>query len=266
MLPLLHPIDHAGGLPLACELVFGAAQEVADLDVAALVFLVGGPIDLLQPDRYLLQRHPLAAVGIAHGRAVGLLEDRKQLFAKLREALIAKVVFHQSTFFLTCQVVAEPQLRDFVLQLSIELFVLDGRGEVDVALDVDADEASAAAGVGQGHTLVGGADERRIAAVAGIGFAVGRAVLEVGGGDEVLQHNLLALGYLVELVEVDEGEAGQAEVQVALVLEVDAVVVVLALLPGQEDSAEGSLAATLSARHIATIERIQMWKRCGHSS
>ena len=81
----------------------------------------------------------------------------------------------------------------------------------------------------------------------GVGLAVGWAVLEVGGGDKVFQHNLLSLCNLVELVEVDEGETGEPEVQVAFVLEVDAVVVILAKLPRQQDSAEGGLAAPLSA-------------------
>jgi len=40
LLPLLHPIDHAGGLPLAYELVFGAAQKVDDFDVATFDLLI----------------------------------------------------------------------------------------------------------------------------------------------------------------------------------------------------------------------------------
>ena len=132
--------------------------------------------------------------------------------------------------------ITKPQDRHFVLQLCIELLIFDGRREVDIALHRHADEPTASAWVGQGRALVGGADERGIAAVAGVGLAVGRAVFQVGGRHEVFQDNLLPLGDLVELVEVDEGEAGQAEVQVALVLEVDAVVVVLALLSWQQDA------------------------------
>ena len=40
--------------------------------------------------------------------------------------------------------------------------------------------------------------------MARIGLAVGWTILQIGGGNQVFQHNLLALGDLVELVEVDE--------------------------------------------------------------
>ena len=49
---------------------------------------------------------------------------------------------------------------------------------------------------------------------------------------------MLALCYLVKLIEVDKGEGGETEVQVALVLEVDAVVVIVAQFLGQQYSAE----------------------------
>ena len=108
-----------------------------------------------------------------------------------------------------------------------------------------ADKPAAAAGICQWRTFVRGADERGIAAMAGIGLAVRWTVLQVGGRHEVLQHNLLTLGNLVELVEIDECKRRQPEVQVVLTLEVDAVVVVLTLFPGQQRPAEGGLAATL---------------------
>ena len=38
---LLHPIDFAVFLPVVFELVFGAVQEVTNLDVTAFVLLVG---------------------------------------------------------------------------------------------------------------------------------------------------------------------------------------------------------------------------------
>ena len=79
----------------------------------------------------------------------------------------------------------------------------------------------------------------------GVCLAVGWAILQVRSRYEILQYNLLALGDLIELVEVDESKRRQTEVQVCLVLEVDAVVIVFALVPGQQDTAELGLATAL---------------------
>ena len=80
-----------------------------------------------------------------------------------------------------------------------------------------------------------------------IGLAVRRTVFQVGGRYEVLQYHLLSLGYLIELVEIDQCERGQSEVQVVLILEVDAVVVVLTLVARQQDATERGLATALTA-------------------
>ena len=66
----------------------------------------------------------------------------------------------------------------------------------------------------------------------GIGLAVRWAIFQIGGRYEILQHDLLALGDLVKLIEVDQRKRGQTQVQVVLVLEVDAVVVVFTLVSG----------------------------------
>ena len=80
----------------------------------------------------------------------------------------------------------------------------------------------------------------------GVCLAVGRPVFQVSGRHEIFQHDLLPLGNLVKLIKVDEGKRGQSEVQVCLVFEVDAVVVVLTLVTRQQDAAERGLAAALS--------------------
>ena len=80
----------------------------------------------------------------------------------------------------------------------------------------------------------------------GIGRTVRRTVFQVGGGYEIFQHNLLALGYLVKLIEVDKGERRQTQVQVMFVLEVDAVIIVFAHVPGKQYPAETRLAAALT--------------------
>ena len=82
--------------------------------------------------------------------------------------------------------------------------------------------------------------------MARIGLAVGWAILQIGGRDKIFQYDLLALGDLVELVEIDQREGGQSQVQVVLVLEVDAVVVILTLVPGQQDATERGLATALT--------------------
>ena len=63
-------------------------------------------------------------------------------------------------------------------------------------------------------------------------LAVRWAIFQIGGRYEVLQHDLLTLGDLIELIEIDERKRGQTQVQVVFVLEVDAVVVVFTLVSG----------------------------------
>ena len=69
---------------------------------------------------------------------------------------------------------------------------------------VHTDEAAASRGVRQGLLLVGGANERGVAAIELDGLAIGRTELHVGRRQQVLQHNLLRRGGLVELVDIDE--------------------------------------------------------------
>ena len=156
-------------------------------------------------------------------------------------------MLHECRLFLLRQEIAFTLLFHLVFQLGIKLTVVHRRLEVDVALDGDANEPSATRRVCQRHRLVGGANERGVAAMTGIGCAVGRTVLQVARRHEVLQHDLLPLGDLVELIEVDQRKRGQPEVQVVLVLEIDAVVVVFALVSRQQDPTETRLAATLPA-------------------
>ena len=131
-------------------------------------------------------------------------------------------------------------------QLRIELTMVDGVAEVDVARYLYTDETAAACGVCQWLGLVGGSDERGIAAILSDGFAVGGTELDVGGGQQILQQHLLALGGLVELVDIDQCERCQAQAQVGLILERDAVVIVVAQLTGQQYAAEAGLATALA--------------------
>ena len=242
-----YPIHPAGGLALALESVFGTAQRLADLDERAFVLLIASLESLFQAGGNLLQREPLAVLRIFSRIPVRLLEERHQHLAQSVHLLEAQVVLHQGLLLFLRQIVAFTQLLHLVFQLGIELVVLHGCLEVDAAFHLHTDETPRPRGIHERHRIVGSANERGIAAMTGICLAVGRAVLEVGGGNEVLQHDLLTLRYLVELVEIDERERGQSQVQVALVLEVDAVIVVFALIPRQQDTAETRLAAALTA-------------------
>ena len=108
--------------------------------------------------------------------------------------------------------------------------------KVDVlaAWDAHADESALTRRIHQRLHLVGGADERGVAAILFDGLAVGRTELHVARRQQVFQHNLLRVGGLVELVDIDQGEGGQGDIQVKLVLEVDLVVVVVAQFWGQQ--------------------------------
>ena len=149
--------------------------------------------------------------------------------------------------FLTGQMVTQPLARYLILQLGIELRIVDGCLKINITLHTYTDKPSATAWIGQRGTLIRRTDKRGIAAMTRIGLAVRWAIFQIGGRYEILQHDLLTLGDLIELIEIDERKRGQAQVQVVLVLEVDAVVIVLALVPGQQETTERSLATALSS-------------------
>ena len=100
-----------------------------------------------------------------------------------------------------------------------------------------------------------------------VGLAVGWTVFQLGSREQIFQHNLLALGNLVELVQIDESEAGQSEVEVTLVLEVDAVVVVVHQFSGHQDATEARLATALPAyqqRHEGIAAQLALAQPHGH--
>ena len=132
------------------------------------------------------------------------------------------------------------------------------------------DEPSRTRGIHQWLLLIGGADERGIASILLDGLTVGRAELHVARRQQVLQHNLLRVGGLVELVDVDERKRRQRDVQVELVLEVQLVVVVVAQFWGQQNLAESRLATTLPTnqqrrQRIASQLLIALAPLCHHT-
>ena len=63
----------------------------------------------------------------------------------------------------------------------------------------------------------------------------------------MLQQRLLTLRERIELVDVDKRKRGQSEVDGGIVLEIDLVIIVVAQLLRQDDTAEGGLSAALIA-------------------
>lgn len=131
--------------------------------------------------------------------------------------------------------------------LGVQLAVVYRAGGVDGAGHVDADEAAAAAGVGQQVLLVAGGDERGVAAHLEHGVGIGFAHIDDGFLEDVLQEALLGDAYLVELVDVDEREAVQVELGVAFAREVDAVGVVHPQFGRHDAAAEGGFPRALRA-------------------
>ena len=116
----------------------------------------------------VFEGHPLPfpfALDIVSGsRIAWFLDDSHQHLTQTVEALILQVVLHQRTLFFFREPIALT-LADLQHQLGIELVVLHRCLKVDVAVDRYADEATRTRRVCQRHLLIGGADERGIAAV-----------------------------------------------------------------------------------------------------
>ena len=148
----LHPVRHAATCATTFETILGTLQEIADFLEDRRVLLVIFEV-ALQQGGYLFQRHPLAVFILSWP-----LNDRQQHLAQSVQLLVLKVVLHQLLLLFLGQPVTLA-LVDFMAQLGIERVVLDGCLEIDVAVDVHADETACAGGVGEGHLLVGGADE-----------------------------------------------------------------------------------------------------------
>lgn len=168
-----HPVLHAIRRAVGVESVFGALQVAAYLLEGGGILLVGPEMVLQQPGDFF-QRHPLPFFA---GKR--LADDRQEHLAQTAYLLELLVVLHQPLLFFLGQPVALARI-DLVTQLCKDLVVIEGRLEIDVAVNADADEAARAGGVGQRVLLVGGGDERGVAAVLLIGFAVGWAIFQFG--------------------------------------------------------------------------------------
>ena len=75
-----------------------------------------------------------------------------------------------------------------------------------------ADEAARTRGINQRLLLVGGADKRGVASILFDGLAIRRTELHVARRQQVFQHNLLRVGGLIKLVDIDERKRGQRDI------------------------------------------------------
>ena len=127
---------------------------------------------------------PLAILGFAEGLGNHLFQGYG--------ALIRLVLLQQFGYL----VVVEPETFVIIYQvqhLGEQLLMLEIIGIVYVLAvgNANTDKAARARGVHQGLSLVGGANERCVAAILLDGFAVWRTELDVARRQQVLQHDLL---------------------------------------------------------------------------
>lgn len=99
------------------------------------VFLIAFEV-LAEQGGEFLQREPGAFLAV-----FGSLDDAHEHLAQAVEPLVLQVVLHELSLLLLGEPVAFA-LGDLLLQLCIELVVVDGCLEVDVAVDGYADEAA----------------------------------------------------------------------------------------------------------------------------
>ena len=127
-----------------------------------------------QQGRELLERQPLSVFAFLRS-----LHDAQHHLVESVEALVLQVVCGERTLLVLREPVALT-IGYLLFQLGIELVVIDGCVEVDVAIDAHTDETARAGGIDEWHRLVGGADERGIATAHGVGLAVGWAIAQIG--------------------------------------------------------------------------------------
>ena len=153
-------------------------------------------------------------------------------------------------------------LVEFGLGLGEELLVVDVAREVDGSCELHTEEATAARGVCQHVSLVGGTDERGHALELFDVLAVGTLHLHRRQGDHVLEESLLQRRRdLVELVEADEQELTHRLQRLFLLTDVELVGVAPLQLRRQQRLDEGGLVPALGrdeqGRHLVavTLER-----------
>ena len=89
--------------------------------------------------------------------------------------------------------------------LCIELFVIDGRADINRSSELDTQKTTATRRICQHIRLVGGGYERGTTREILNMSAIGSFNLYLRERDDILQESLLCTwGYLVELIEVDE--------------------------------------------------------------
>ena len=145
--------------------------------------------------------------------------------------------------------------------LGIELRMVHRGVHINHLMDIEAEEAAAAALVGEQGVAVAGADERGDAGEGSALLGIGLAHAQRGHLHEVLQRTLLGGRVAVIFVEVDEQAIDQAALTLALGREVEVISIEHPQFGWQQQTAEGALVHTLLLAHedgcyTVGIERI----------
>ena len=177
--------------------------------------------------QYLTEMPPLTL--IFHGFGKCLTDHLHQI----NRTLVRLVLFRQRLYLLVVQPVSL-FIIEKVQRLRKELLVVEIVGKVDILVlgDAHTHKTARTCGVNQRLLLVGGAYQGGIAADQLDGLAVGRTEFYVGRRQQIFQYDLLCVGCLVKLIDIDQGKGGECDVQVELILEVQLVIVVIPQFPG----------------------------------
>ena len=155
----------------ALEVELVVVQGVAQFDEGGVGVVVG--ITLRETLADVAQGPPLAFALL--GLAEGLADHLHQVV----HALIRLVFLDEHLDLIVFQPVALTVIKE-VKSLGEELLMIEVVIEIDVARHADAGETPRTRGIDEGLLLVGGADERGIAAILLDGLAVRRTELDIG--------------------------------------------------------------------------------------
>ena len=204
--------------------------------------------------------HGQGLTGLVHR---GLTEADIDHLLEVVGGLIGRIGQLQATRLVLCEPLAFV-VADFVEHLSVELFIVNGREVVDdgTGSNLDAQETARARGVMQGMQVVRRGHERGVALTVGLRATIDGTPVHTYLRQQLLKLCLLRTAHLIELVDVHQQVVRQRHLLVELIAQVHMVEEVLAQLFGQQQAAEGALAATLCANqrghHLIAVQRIHL--------
>ena len=166
-------------------------------------------------------------------------------FYQVVQVLIRLVFCYQRGYL----AVVQPETLTFVKQmegLGKELIMIEIILEIDIAIYTHTDESTTSRWIDEGFQLVGGTNKRGVATILLDGLAVRWTELHIARREQILQHDLLRVRRLIELIDVDKGKRGQSNIQIELVLEVDLIIVIISQFLRQQNLTKTCLSTTLA--------------------